>query len=87
LLSPEDWLNLRRENGKTKIDAIGDVTRGIEVVEHSLAMPTLMMGDAIEQISNNMDTKSFRQVESALLSLRMFEATIVTPRSISPWVW
>eukprot|EP00961_Rhodomonas_salina_P153224 2063115-Rhodomonas_salina.3 len=75
-----------RENGKTKVDAIGDVTRGIEVVEHALAMPTLMMGtvnplsnpfgvrslaltravlvpgDSIEQITNNMDTKSIRQV-------------------------
>jgi hypothetical protein len=59
---------LARENGKTKVDALGDVTRGIEVVEHSLAMPTLMMGDSIEQITNNMDTKSFRQVPSFFTS-------------------
>ena len=38
------------ENGKTKVDAIGDITRGIEVVEHCLAMPSLMMGEAVEQI-------------------------------------
>jgi len=39
------------ENGKTKVDAMGDVFRGIEVVEHALAMPSLTMGEAMEQIS------------------------------------
>ena len=39
-----------RENGKTYIDAEGDVARGIEVVEHACAMPTLMMGETAEQV-------------------------------------
>ena len=43
------------------VDAIGDITRGIEVVEHCLAMPSLMTGEAVEQISSNMDTKMIRQ--------------------------
>lgn len=30
-----------RENGKTKPDADGDVFRGIEVVEHAIAMPSV----------------------------------------------
>jgi malonate-semialdehyde dehydrogenase (acetylating) / methylmalonate-semialdehyde dehydrogenase len=50
-----------RENGKTVIDAEGDLSRGIEVVEHAIAMPSLMMGETVEQISKNMDTASFRQ--------------------------
>jgi len=40
------------ENGKTMVDAIGDITRGIEVVEHCLAMPSLMMGESMEQVLN-----------------------------------
>jgi acyl-CoA reductase-like NAD-dependent aldehyde dehydrogenase len=33
------------ENGKTRVDAEGDIARGLEVIEHSCAMPTLMMGE------------------------------------------
>jgi malonate-semialdehyde dehydrogenase (acetylating)/methylmalonate-semialdehyde dehydrogenase len=50
-----------RENGKTVIDAEGDLSRGIEVVEHAISMPCLMMGETMEQISKNMDTATFRQ--------------------------
>lgn len=35
---------LSKENGKTFADAMGDVWRGIEVVEHACNIPTLMMG-------------------------------------------
>lgn len=50
-----------RENGKTVIDAEGDLSRGIEVVEHAISLPTLMMGETVEQISKSMDTASYRQ--------------------------
>ena len=49
------------ENGKTVIDAEGDLSRGIEVVEHAISMPSLMMGETVEQISKNMDTATYRQ--------------------------
>ncbi|KAJ1485355.1 Aldehyde/histidinol dehydrogenase, partial [Baffinella frigidus] len=49
------------ENGKTKADAMGDVFRGIEVVEHAIAMPSMTMGESMEQISTNMDTHTMRQ--------------------------
>jgi malonate-semialdehyde dehydrogenase (acetylating)/methylmalonate-semialdehyde dehydrogenase len=50
-----------RENGKTVIDAEGDLARGVEVVEYAISMPCLMMGETVEQISKNMDTATFRQ--------------------------
>eukprot|EP01013_Petalomonas_cantuscygni_P022862 TRINITY_DN44184_c0_g1_i1.p1 TRINITY_DN44184_c0_g1~~TRINITY_DN44184_c0_g1_i1.p1 ORF type:complete len:521 (-),score=152.34 TRINITY_DN44184_c0_g1_i1:485-2047(-) len=49
------------ENGKTLADARGDVFRGIEVVEHSLATPSLMMGEAQNNVARNMDIVSWRQ--------------------------
>lgn len=49
------------ENGKTRVDAEGDVARGLEVIEHACAMPTLMMGESLGNISRNMDTVSIKQ--------------------------
>lgn len=49
------------EQGKTLVDARGDVFRGLEVVEHSCSMPTLIMGETVENITAGMDMYSYRQ--------------------------
>jgi malonate-semialdehyde dehydrogenase (acetylating)/methylmalonate-semialdehyde dehydrogenase len=53
--------SITEEQGKTLVDAEGDVTRGLEVVEHACSMPTLMMGETTDNIARNMDCYSFRQ--------------------------
>jgi malonate-semialdehyde dehydrogenase (acetylating)/methylmalonate-semialdehyde dehydrogenase len=53
--------SITREQGKTLPDARGDVFRGLEVVEHSVSMPTITMGETAENVSTNMDTYSYRQ--------------------------
>lgn len=52
---------LTEEQGKTHIDAEGDLFRGLEVVEHAASMGTLMMGETVENVSAHMDTYSYRQ--------------------------
>jgi malonate-semialdehyde dehydrogenase (acetylating)/methylmalonate-semialdehyde dehydrogenase len=42
-------------------DARGDVFRGLEVVEQTCNMATLMMGETIENLSKGLDTYSYRQ--------------------------
>jgi malonate-semialdehyde dehydrogenase (acetylating)/methylmalonate-semialdehyde dehydrogenase len=49
-----------QENGKTIEDARGEVRRGIEVVEFACGMPTLIMGETVEQISNGIDSHTVR---------------------------
>ena len=49
-----------QENGKTIEDARGEVRRGIEVVEFACGMPTLMMGETVEQIANGIDSHTVR---------------------------
>jgi len=49
------------ENGKTFSDAKGDVMRGLEVVEFSCNIASHMMGETVENVSNNVDTYSLRQ--------------------------
>ena len=50
-----------KDNGKTLEDARGDVFRGIEVVEHACALPSLMMGESAENVARNVDTYSIHQ--------------------------
>jgi len=45
---------------KTLVDARGDVTRGIEVVEHTCSIASIMMGETSENLSRNIDGYSYR---------------------------
>jgi malonate-semialdehyde dehydrogenase (acetylating)/methylmalonate-semialdehyde dehydrogenase len=49
------------EHGKTLDESRGDVRRGIENVETAAGIPSLMMGDALEQIATGIDCVSVRQ--------------------------
>ncbi|HLQ85400.1 MAG TPA: CoA-acylating methylmalonate-semialdehyde dehydrogenase [Salinisphaeraceae bacterium] len=50
---------LAEETGKTEGDAMGDVWRGIEVVEHACSLPTLMMGETTRNVATELDTCSY----------------------------
>ncbi len=50
-----------QEHGKTIEESKGDVRRGIENVETACAMPTMMKGEALENIANGIDCVSYRQ--------------------------
>ncbi|KAF6770281.1 hypothetical protein AHF37_11574 [Paragonimus kellicotti] len=48
------------EQGKTLSDAEGDVTRGLQVVDHCCGVPSLMLGESLGNISRDMDLYSYR---------------------------
>ena len=50
-----------QDNGKTLEDAMGDVWRGIEVAEFAASIPTLMMGETVENVARGIDTYSVLQ--------------------------
>jgi malonate-semialdehyde dehydrogenase (acetylating)/methylmalonate-semialdehyde dehydrogenase len=52
---------LTAEHGKVLSDALGEIARGLEVVEFALAMPHLAKGDYSENVSTGVDTYSLRQ--------------------------
>ncbi len=52
------------ELGKTFEDAKGDVWRGIEVVEHACNVPSLLMGETVENVARNIDTYSITRARS-----------------------
>src|SRR5262249_51181884 len=50
-----------QEHGKTIEESKGDVRRGIDNVETAAGMPSMMMGQALEQIATGIDCVSVRQ--------------------------
>lgn len=52
---------LCRENGKTLADGMGDLWRGIEVVEHACNIATLQMGETVENVARSIDGYSYQQ--------------------------
>ncbi|KAL8476483.1 hypothetical protein ACS0TY_028956 [Phlomoides rotata] len=53
--------SITAEQGKTLKDAFNDVTRGIELVEHTCGLENLHMGDFFSNVSNGIDTYSIRE--------------------------
>uniref|UniRef100_F1L4E9 Probable methylmalonate-semialdehyde/malonate-semialdehyde dehydrogenase [acylating], mitochondrial n=1 Tax=Ascaris suum TaxID=6253 RepID=F1L4E9_ASCSU len=52
--------NITKEQGKTLPDAEGDVSRGLQVVEHACSITSLQLGEILPNISRDMDTYSLR---------------------------
>ena len=52
---------LTAEHGKVLSDALGEVARGLEVIEYACGIPTLIKGEFSEQASTGIDVYSIRQ--------------------------
>ena len=52
---------LSRETGKIFEDAMGEVWRGIEVVEHACSVASLAMGETVENVARGIDSYSLVQ--------------------------
>jgi len=51
---------LCQEQGKTIADAKGDIFRGLEVVEHSTTIPSLIQGETLPGVATSVDVHSYR---------------------------
>ena len=52
---------ITEEHGKTLADALGEVTRGLEVVEFATGLASFLKGSFSEQVSTGIDVYSIRQ--------------------------
>jgi malonate-semialdehyde dehydrogenase (acetylating)/methylmalonate-semialdehyde dehydrogenase len=52
---------LTAEHGKVLSDAMGEVARGLEVIEYCCGIPELLKGEFSEQASTGIDVYSIRQ--------------------------
>jgi malonate-semialdehyde dehydrogenase (acetylating)/methylmalonate-semialdehyde dehydrogenase len=75
---------LARDTGKTFEDAKGDVWRGIEVVEHAANIPTLLMGETVENVAGGIDSYSYTQPLGVCLGITPFNFPAMLPLWMFP---
>jgi malonate-semialdehyde dehydrogenase (acetylating)/methylmalonate-semialdehyde dehydrogenase len=72
------------EHGKVLADALGEVTRGIEVVEFACGIPHLVAGSYSEQVSTDTDTYSIRQPLGVVAGITPFNFPVMVPMWMFP---
>jgi malonate-semialdehyde dehydrogenase (acetylating)/methylmalonate-semialdehyde dehydrogenase len=74
---------LTAEHGKVLSDAIGEVTRGLEVIEFCCGLPTLLKSEYSEQASAGIDVYSIRQPLGVVAGITPFNFPAMVPM----WMW
>ncbi len=67
------------EHGKVYTDALGEVTRGIEIVEFACGIPHLLKGDHTEQVSTGIDNWTVRQPLGVVAGITPFNFPVMVP--------
>ncbi|MFN2468717.1 MAG: CoA-acylating methylmalonate-semialdehyde dehydrogenase [Gaiellaceae bacterium] len=74
---------LTSEHGKVFSDAMGEVARGLEVIEFACGIPTLLKGGFSEQASTGIDVYSIRQPLGVVAGITPFNFPAMVPM----WMW
>lgn len=72
------------EHGKTHDDAMGEVTRGIEVVEFATGAPHLLKGEYSSNVGRNVDSHSIRQSLGVVAGITPFNFPAMVPMWMFP---
>ncbi len=73
------------EHGKTLAESQSDIGRGIENVEHACGMPTMMMGQSLEDIATGIDCSTFRQPMGVFAAITPFNFPPMVPLWFLPY--
>ncbi|MGC4863080.1 CoA-acylating methylmalonate-semialdehyde dehydrogenase [Micromonospora sp. DT68] len=72
------------EHGKVLSDALGEVSRGLEVVEFACGIPHLLKGGHSEGVSTNVDVYSIRQPLGVCAIISPFNFPVMVPMWFMP---
>ncbi|HAY47654.1 MAG TPA: methylmalonate-semialdehyde dehydrogenase (CoA acylating), partial [Thalassospira sp.] len=72
------------EHGKVLSDALGEVTRGIEVVEFATGAPQLLKGEFTENVGTKVDSHSVRQPLGIVAGITPFNFPAMVPMWMFP---
>ena len=72
------------EHGKTHDDALGEVTRGLEVVEFAVGVPSHLKGDFSENVGTGVDTYAVRQPLGVVAGITPFNFPAMVPMWMFP---
>src|ERR1700692_3093865 len=70
---------LTAEHGKVHSDAMGEVARGLEIVEFACGIPHLLKGGYTEQASTGIDVYSIRQPVGVVAGITPFNFPAMVP--------
>lgn len=72
------------EHGKVHDDALGEITRGMEVVEFATGIPQLLKGELTENVGTNIDSFSVRQPLGVVAGITPFNFPAMVPMWMFP---
>lgn len=72
------------ENGKTYNDALGEMTRGIEILEYACGIPSLLKGDFSQDVGTGIDAVSIRQPLGIVVGITPFNFPAMVPMWMFP---
>jgi malonate-semialdehyde dehydrogenase (acetylating)/methylmalonate-semialdehyde dehydrogenase len=72
------------EHGKVYSDALGEVQRGLEVVEFACGAPHLLKGEYSDQVSRGVDVFSYRQPLGVVAGITPFNFPVMVPMWMHP---
>jgi malonate-semialdehyde dehydrogenase (acetylating)/methylmalonate-semialdehyde dehydrogenase len=75
---------LTAEQGKTLLDAEGDVFRGLEVVEHAANIGSLQLGELAHNVASNVDTYTVLQPLGVCVGITPFNFPAMIPLWMFP---
>jgi malonate-semialdehyde dehydrogenase (acetylating)/methylmalonate-semialdehyde dehydrogenase len=75
---------ISEEHGKTIDDALGEVTRGIEVVEFACGAPHLLKGEFSDNVGRGVDSYSLRQPLGVVAGVTPFNFPAMVPMWMFP---
>src|ERR1700730_14884487 len=78
--------SVSREHGKTLAEARGSVYRGIENVEYACGVPTLLMGDTLENLARGVDCETLHQPLGVCVGITPFNFPAMVPVCMFPLV-
>lgn len=73
-----------KENGKAYKEAYGEVQRGIECVEFAAGAPTLMMGETLSNIAEDIDSEMYRYPLGVVGGITPFNFPMMVPLWMFP---
>jgi malonate-semialdehyde dehydrogenase (acetylating) / methylmalonate-semialdehyde dehydrogenase len=72
------------EHGKVLSDAVGEIQRGMEVVEFATAAPHLLKGEITENVGTRVDSQSLRQPLGVVAGITPFNFPVMVPMWMFP---
>ena len=73
-----------REHGKTAVEARASVQRGMEVVEFACGVPSLIMGQSLQNIARNVDCETIRHPVGVCAGITPFNFPAMVPLWMFP---